>query len=283
MWGQLRMKRVAVFVDAGYLFAAGSALLTGSKKDRRTLSLKKTATIDCLQTFAEEKASDSELLRIYWYDGASGNKGPTGEQSDLAYRDNIKVRLGFINSHGQQKGVDSLIVTDLIELARNKSITDAVLLAGDEDLRVGVQMAQNFGVRVHLIGIQPCRGNQSNQLLQEVDTCSEWTKAQLQKLIEYQEPVEKKIIAQAIPKQKTLDETGTIDRIIDAYAKELGTEKIAEIKIYIENKNGIPPEHDGSLLRTCRGALGRDLDIDERRELRFAFRKKVLALKPAAN
>ena len=46
---------------------------------------------------------------------------------------------------GRQKGVDSLIVTDLIELARNHAISDAVLLAGDEELRIGVQIAQSLG------------------------------------------------------------------------------------------------------------------------------------------
>jgi hypothetical protein len=30
-----------------------------------------------------------------------------------------------VNSSGEQKGVDSLIVTDLIDLARNRGITDA--------------------------------------------------------------------------------------------------------------------------------------------------------------
>ena len=73
----------------------------------------------------------------------------------------MKLRLGIVNLAGQQKGVDSLIVTDLVELARNHAITDAILLSGDEDLRIGVQIAQSFGVRVHLIRIEPTRGSQS--------------------------------------------------------------------------------------------------------------------------
>ena len=51
-----------------------------------------------------------------------------------------------MNSSGPAKGVDSLIVTDMITLARNGAMSDAVLLSGDEDLRVGVQQAQEFGV-----------------------------------------------------------------------------------------------------------------------------------------
>jgi uncharacterized LabA/DUF88 family protein len=53
----------------------------------------------------------------------------------------VKIRLGYINGAGQQKGVDSLIVTDLIELARNQAISDAYLVSGDGDLRVAVQIA----------------------------------------------------------------------------------------------------------------------------------------------
>jgi len=74
----------------------------------------------------------------------------------------------------QFQGVDSLIVTNLIELARQKAIYDAVLLSGDEDVRVGVQIAQNYGVKVHLIGIAPARGSQSHQLMQEADTTCDW-------------------------------------------------------------------------------------------------------------
>ena len=82
--------------------------------------------------------------------------------------------------YGKQKGVDSLVVTDLIDLARNHSIADAVLLSGDEDTRIGVQIAQSFGVRVHLVGVVPCRGNQSQLLRQESDTTTELSKADVE-------------------------------------------------------------------------------------------------------
>lgn len=51
--------------------------------------------------------------------------------------------------------MDSLIVTDLIALARNQAVTDAVLLSGDEDVRIGVEIAQGYGVRAQLVGIEP--------------------------------------------------------------------------------------------------------------------------------
>ena len=122
---------------------------------------------------ADDRAPGARLLRIYWYDGlVRGNLSP--QQQELAFMEDVKLRLGIVTPTGRQKGVDSLIVTDLVELARNGAITDVVMLSGDEDLRIGVQIAQSFGVRVHLIGIQPSRGSQSLTLLQESDTTTEW-------------------------------------------------------------------------------------------------------------
>ena len=115
--------------------------------------------------------SGVDLLRVYWYDGTS--TGPSSQHLTLAHLARVKVRLSFVNSVGEQKGVDSLIVTDMIALARNHAMSDAVLLSGDEDLRVGVQQAQEFGVRVHLLGIRPSRGSQSLFLLQEADSTHE--------------------------------------------------------------------------------------------------------------
>ena len=129
------------------------------------------AVVAKLQAFAEA-TSELPLLRIYWYDGTS--QGPTPQHITLAGQANVKVRLGFVNSQGQQKGVDSLIVTDMITLARNQAMAECVLLSGDEDLRVGVQQAQEYGVRVHLLGVKPARGSQSTFLLQEADATHEW-------------------------------------------------------------------------------------------------------------
>lgn len=119
------MKRVAVLVDAGYLFAQGSIALTGIRQPRSLMVLDGPTVVSRLAEFAATKAA-CEFLRVYWYDGASF-KGPTIEQDNIAHLDNVKLRLGLLNSAGEQKGVDSLIVTDLIELARLGAICDAAV------------------------------------------------------------------------------------------------------------------------------------------------------------
>jgi len=56
-------------------------------------------------------------------------------------------------------------------LARHRAITDAVLVAGDEDMVPAVEAAQAYGVRVHLWGVEPPYGtNQAERLVWESDT-----------------------------------------------------------------------------------------------------------------
>lgn len=98
------MDRVAVFVDAGYLFAQGSVAISGSKKRRVDLVLDAPAVVAELEAFAIAKATGCSLLRFYWYDGAIGGTRPTADQALLAHLDNVKLRLGFVNSVGEQKG-----------------------------------------------------------------------------------------------------------------------------------------------------------------------------------
>ena len=176
----------AVFVDAGYLYAAGSKLLSGNNLPRSSVQLDPDAALAALRGTIDT-ASPSRLLRIYWDDGVP-RTGPTVKQEHLADSDDVKLRLGVIAYTGKQKGVDSLIVTDLIELARNHAISDAVLLSGDEDVRIGVQIAQTYGVRVHLLGIQPASDNQSRLLRQESDTTTEWQRSDLEAFLTIHPP-----------------------------------------------------------------------------------------------
>jgi uncharacterized LabA/DUF88 family protein len=132
----ITMDRAAVFVDAGYLYAQGSVLLTGTKQRRETLSLNISKAREFLVDSANA-ATGLSLLRIYWYDAIRHGR-MTPEHTALADTADVKMRLGQINSAGEQKGVDALIVTDMNEVARNHAISDAVLLTGDEDVRVGV-------------------------------------------------------------------------------------------------------------------------------------------------
>ncbi|MEU4208820.1 NYN domain-containing protein [Streptomyces sp. NPDC026206] len=159
----------AVFVDAGYAYAAAGRLVAGTE-DRRAFGLDAEGLIEAFIDKARTIFPDSRLLRVYWYDGAR-RRIHTTEQQSIAELPDVKVRLGNLNANNQQKGVDSLIRTDLESLARHRAISDAVLIGGDEDLVSAVEAAQGYGARVHLWGIEAVDGrNQAEPLLWEVDS-----------------------------------------------------------------------------------------------------------------
>ncbi|WP_328719555.1 NYN domain-containing protein [Streptomyces sp. NBC_00247] len=159
----------AIFVDAGYVYAAAGLLVTGTE-DRRSFDLDSGGLIEAFIEQARTIFADSRLLRVYWYDGAR-RRIHTTEQQSIAELPDVKVRLGNLNANNQQKGVDSLIRTDLESLARHRAISDAALVGGDEDLVSAVEAAQGYGARVHLWGIEAGEGrNQAEPLLWEVDS-----------------------------------------------------------------------------------------------------------------
>ncbi|KIF76565.1 NYN domain containing protein [Streptomyces sp. 150FB] len=159
----------AIFVDAGYVYAAAGLLVSGTE-DRRSFDLDAEGLIEAFIDKARIIFADSRLLRVYWYDGAR-RRIHTAEQQSIAELPDVKVRLGNLNANNQQKGVDSLIRTDLESLARHRAISDAALVGGDEDLVSAVEAAQGYGARVHLWGIEASDGrNQAEPLLWEVDS-----------------------------------------------------------------------------------------------------------------
>ena len=271
--------RVAVFVDAGYLFAQGSKALCGRKLARGTVSIDHQAAIDSLANLAEE-VSGMPLLRIYWYDGTS--TGPTAQHNTIADLPRTKVRLGFVNSVGQQKGVDSLIVTDMITLARNRAMASCILLSGDEDIRVGVQQAQEYGVLVHVLGIKPARGSQSTFLLREADGTHEWSEDDLRPFLHCDLPPSTPEPVTVRPTPTTSleqlghrEEGAEVDqrllRVAQQVADEMIPSEVPSTVREIRATNQRPRELDGRLLAMSRNVMGRNLAPDEKRSVRDAL------------
>jgi len=163
--------RHAILVDVGYLYAAVGLLVLGTTS-RRAFRVAADAFISALIERAAKRVP-GELLRMYWYDAAR-DRVPTVEQRQIAALPHVKVRLGNLNSAGQQKGVDAQVRQDLEVLARHRAVSDAVLIAGDEDMISAVEAAQAYGVRVHVWGVEPPYGvNQAERLVWEADTVDE--------------------------------------------------------------------------------------------------------------
>ncbi|MGH3897372.1 MAG: NYN domain-containing protein, partial [Pseudonocardiaceae bacterium] len=198
--------RCAVLVDAGYLYAEGGKLCCGTRGRGRS-ALKPSFAVVLLQKVALE-TTKLPVLRTYWYDGAR-HSIRTQEQREVVGLLNVKLRLGRLNANNEQKGVDALIYRELMTLAQNRAVSDAVLLSGDGDLCEGVWAAQDHGVRVVLVGIACVRGhNQSEELVLDADHLVVLSKPQLEPMFTSRSPVATGHAGVAICRVVVLSEVG---------------------------------------------------------------------------
>jgi uncharacterized LabA/DUF88 family protein len=282
------MDRVAVFADAGYVYAGGSTAISGSSKKRHELTLDVPA---CVRYFIQkaEQLSGLKLLRIYWYDGAISSRLSTDQQL-LAASDNVKLRLGIVNTFGEQKGVDAKIVTDLSDLARNRAISEAVLVGGDEDLRIGMELAQQYGVRVHLLTIQG--STCSTPLRQEADSHSVIAVDEIRAFLSITVPPATIIalpVAAATPAPTAVpmpastpastsgpaNVAAAFNAVVTSYLSTLAGPEQAALRSAIQTGTGVPSEHDGKLLATARTQIGRPLDNAEKTMLRGILKTQL--------
>ncbi|MFG1708764.1 NYN domain-containing protein [Nonomuraea sp. M3C6] len=160
------MDRCALFVDAGYLLADGAMAVHGTRH-REAVSWDYPGLLQLMTSLSRERTG-LPLLRCYWYEATvEGRRTP--EHDALADIPGLKLRLSRIRP-GRREGVDAQVHRDLMTLARNNAICDAVVVSGDEDLAQVVCDAQDLGIRVSVIHIAADGGwAVSRSLRQECD------------------------------------------------------------------------------------------------------------------
>ncbi|MFF5210058.1 NYN domain-containing protein [Streptosporangium sp. NPDC000396] len=143
------MDRCALFVDAGYLLADGAMAVHGTRH-REAVSWDYPGLFTLLGNLSKERTG-LPLLRCYWYEATvEGRRTP--EHDALADIPGLKLRLSRIRP-GRREGVDAQVHRDLMTLARNNAVCDAVVVSGDEDLAQVVCDAQDLGIRVTVVHI----------------------------------------------------------------------------------------------------------------------------------
>jgi hypothetical protein len=108
------------------------------------------------------------LLRCYWYDTAADG-GRAAEHDTLADVPGVKLRLSKLRPN-RKEGVEAEIRKDLSALARNRGVSDAVIVSAEEDLGPVIAEIQDLGIRVVLLHVS-ADGNWavSRSLRQECD------------------------------------------------------------------------------------------------------------------
>jgi uncharacterized LabA/DUF88 family protein len=275
------VERSAIFVDAGYLLAAGGSLVCGTSS-RAGFKCDYAGLTAKLADWAEQhNRGRFNCLRTYWYDGAPHGVA-RGDHELIGGLPYVKVRLGRL-LHGEQKGVDALIYRDLMTLARERAINCAYLLSGDEDLREGVVAAQDMGVQVVLIGIPANRTNQSAALIREAD---EHVVLQQEHWAEHFAPITREVPVEsatseatdANQEQKTPAEAQTVGR---AFAVEwVKAASSGNLRDLIQVAPRIPPDIDLALIVEAEKSLGPLCERqDLKRELRAGFWAAIKAAK----
>lgn len=175
------MRRVAGFIDGGFLKKAGAKALgipPGEKFD-----LDPVALVDWVKNLDPFDRKD-EFLRVYWYEGeydSDDKRHPAQRRyfDSLESAPGLEVRTGYLVERTPpwhypleqalkklevdlvefkklfemkpeltQKGVDALITLDLVHHADKGSYDWALLMAGDKDLVEAVWNVQDEGKHV---------------------------------------------------------------------------------------------------------------------------------------
>ena len=122
------------------------------------------------------------LLRCYWYEATVEGRR-SSEHEILAGLPGVKLRLGKMKP-GRREGVEGEIHRDLTTLARNRAISDALVVSAEEDLAQAIADVQDLGLRVILVHIAAPGWTAATALRQECDEIVEISEAHLRPSVE---------------------------------------------------------------------------------------------------
>lgn len=253
------MKKMTVLVDAGYFYSACSLNLLQSSCSRKNLEINISAFFNFIKSFCQ-KEFDSELFRVHWYDGVI----PTGlsvEQQKIATTPNILFRKGFINEKGEQKCIDTKIVADMLDFAYLKTTDEILLVGADTDLLIGVEKAQQLGLKVHLLTLSNiCVSQKLKEHVDSVHSIEEEYTNQFIKFIEL--PID----------NINLEEC---EDVATAYIDTLEADHLFALKAEIISSNKIPKNDDIALLKMGRLYFKRNLHSEEKHMIRDKLKQKL--------
>ena len=175
------MDRCALFVDAGYVLTDGAMAVHGTRR-RESVSWDYPGLLQLFGNMAMERTR-LPLLRCYWYEATVEGRR-SADHDILADLPGVKLRVAKMRP-GRREGVEGEIHRDLTTLARNKAVSDVMVVSAEEDLAQVIADVQDMGLRVTLLHIG-ADGNPtiSRALRQECDDIVEISAAQLRPYVE---------------------------------------------------------------------------------------------------
>jgi uncharacterized LabA/DUF88 family protein len=179
--GGCRVDRCALFVDAGYVLTDGAMAVHGTRR-RESVSWDYAGLLQLFGNLAMERTR-LPLLRCYWYEATVEGRR-SADHDTLADLPGVKLRVAKMRP-GRREGVEGEIHRDLTTLARNKAVSDVMVVSAEEDLAQVVADVQDMGMRVTLLHIATeGNGTIPRALRQECDDFVEITAAHLRPYVE---------------------------------------------------------------------------------------------------
>jgi hypothetical protein len=173
--------RCALFVDAGYVLTDGAMAVHGTRR-RESVSWDYAGLLQLFGNLARERTR-LPLLRCYWYEATVEGRR-SADHDTLADLPGVKLRVAKMRP-GRREGVEGEIHRDLTTLARNKAVSDVMLVSAEEDLAQVIADVQDMGLRVTLLHIATDGDwTISRTLRQECDDIVEISAAQLRPYVE---------------------------------------------------------------------------------------------------
>jgi len=173
--------RCALFVDASYVLADGAMAVHGTRH-RDSVSWDYPGLLKLLSGLARDRTG-LPLLRCYWYEPTVEGRR-TEEHDMLADLQGLKLRLARIRP-GNRGGVETELRRDLTTLARNRAISDAVVISAEDNLTEVIAEVQDLGVRVVIVHVTADgKSAASRTLRQECDDVLEVSAAHLRPFVD---------------------------------------------------------------------------------------------------
>jgi uncharacterized LabA/DUF88 family protein len=173
--------RCALFVDAGYVLTDGAMAVHGTRR-RESVSWDYAGLLQLFGNLAMERTR-LPLLRCYWYEATVEGRR-SADHDTLADLPGVKLRVAKMRP-GRREGVEGEIHRDLTTLARNKAVSDVMVVSAEEDLAPVIADVQDMGMRVTLLHIATeGNGTIPRALRQECDDLMEISAAHLRPYVE---------------------------------------------------------------------------------------------------
>jgi len=143
------LDRCALFVDASYALADGALAVHGTR-NRDSVSWDYAGLLKLLSGLSRDRTG-LPMLRCYWYDtAADGDRA--AEHDTLADIPGLKLRLSKARP-SRKEGVEAEIRKDLTALARNRAVSDVIIVSAEEDLAPVIAEVQDLGIRTIVLSI----------------------------------------------------------------------------------------------------------------------------------